>query len=267
MLERIIIFTDCYDANARVRQELRYAALFPSAQISIHEVKSPIEVSGCIVDALDAARLNPDLKLILVGNIAPRDDKKHKNGAPFCFSKVSKNILIVGTEPTFVLAKKFKLVKLVCETDVQTVCEKFRGEIEQTDSVERITNTQFRSFEYVPRLAKWLSSRVNVPFTSIDIDENQFNGRVWFVDIFKNVKIVSTQKHLDGIKVAKGCVFNTQTYKFYPRLADIPVDEIGFTIGSSGYHNGEDFRCLELVKQGGQAATELKINVGDVVLG
>ena len=265
MLLRIIILTDCCDANARVRQELRYAALFPNAQISILEAKSPIEVSGNIVDALDAARINPDLKIIFVGNIAPRSDKKHKNGAPFCYSRLSNNILVVGTAPTFVLLKKFKFAKTVFETDVQAVCEYFRSDIEKTDSVERITHTQFRSLEYVPRLVRWLWSKRNVPSTLIEIDEDEFDGKIWLSDIFKNLKIVSTSAHIEKVKTEEQIVINGEVYKFYLRLADVPKDEIGIIIGSSGYRNGEDFRWLELAKQGGEAGTALKLGVGDVV--
>ena len=83
----IFAFTDCRDENTLMRLTARLTALFEHSPIHCVGIDKDIEAAGCILDTLDALRIN-NRKAIIIGNLAPRTDKHHKNGAPFYFGTV-----------------------------------------------------------------------------------------------------------------------------------------------------------------------------------
>ena len=265
---RISIFTDCRDSNAIARQQLRYGALFPDAETHIYGASSAIEVSGCVVDALDAVRANASGQNIIIGNVAPRTEKRHKNGAPFCFSRASDNVLIIGTPTTFVMPLKLGLIGDVYKTDVQTVCEQFLPSgVCNTEPAERITTSQFRSYDYVPRLAQWLwEKEKKVMCRKTNINPDQFNGKIYWIDCFGNAKIFSLKHDIEHARKKGFISCKGKKLPFYEFLSKVPKGETAVIVGSSGYYDGEDHRFLEIVKQGGNAAQELGLSVGDLIV-
>lgn len=252
----IFAFTDCKDPNALTRLEARLTTLFENSQIYGVGINSDIEASGCILDTLDALRIG-NKPAIIIGNLAPRSDKHYKNGAPFYIGKVGK-VIIVATQTCFTLLSKYKLIDTIYETDVETVCKKFLPKKE----ADRIANSQFRSFEYVPRLAKWVYEKKKIPATEHKIVTTN-EDQIWWVDNFGNCKTTITEKELH-----KNIVNNKATLKihnkkvtlpFYQKLADVPKKGLGMIIGSSGYG---DTRFAEIVKQGGNASLVFKIISG-----
>lgn len=241
----ITILTDCRDTNAASRQTSRYAALFPGATSILYGITHDIEAAGCIVDMLDAGL---DTKQIIVANIAPRTEREHENGSPFFYAQIG-NVLVIGTITTFSLLQKLTIISEVQETDVYEVCSRFLPD----KIAQRIAHTQFRSFEYVPRLAKWLDEQKDIPSrtSTIRAIEKEY---VWFVDNFGNCKTTITEQ--------TDLPHTLNQLPFYPRLADVPLHTAAVTRGSSGY--GEQ-RFLEVVVQGGNAAQELDLHVASVL--
>ncbi len=253
----VFAFTDCKDSNAIVRLTARLQALFPDKPIYANGINSDLEASGCIVDTLDALRKGLNSHII-IGNLAPREEKKHKNGAPFYFGYI-KDEIVIANYTCFSLCAKLGLIDTIYETDVYTVCREFLDE----DEAKRIANSQFRSFEYVPLLAMWVYEKKDIPNTEISIHPDA-NQKIWWVDNFGNVKTTFTRDEI-LLKVKEGYVDisindNIMTFPFYEKLSDVPVHERAVIIGSSGYGN---IRFAEIVIQGKSAASEFKLSVGD----
>ena len=85
------IITDCADANARARQELRFDALF-GVKPSFLGVGSysPFEAAGNLIEQLDVLTNFPvadkSRQNVVLVNVAPRGEdiqKKWDNGTPF----------------------------------------------------------------------------------------------------------------------------------------------------------------------------------------
>lgn len=247
---KIDIFTDCVDENAKERQIDRYESLFPGAHVSCNNlVSGDVAILARIVDKLDATRFGKEL-YIVVCNIAPRADKKYKNGAPFCFVRLG-NAIIIGTPDAFVLLKKLGIVTEVQETDVLTSCKKFLDDGE----AERIARSQFRSFDYVPLLALWLFENKDIPTTSLVVETETIEEQIWWKDCFGNLKTTLTESNIKNAKDTK--------FPFYERMSDVPVGDIAYVVGSSGYGNS---RFVELIKQGGSAADDLDLDVGHKII-
>jgi hypothetical protein len=241
---KISIFTDCQDVNARSRQEIRYSSVITDSVVTCYGVNKEIEAAGSIVDALDAARETP---VIIVGNVAPRGNH-YENGCPFSYVKTG-NSIVIGTPTVFSLLAKLGLATEVHETDVYTVCSQFLDEAE----ARRIANSQFRSFEYLPLLAKWIHEGKDISAKSVAI-EPPSESLIWFVDNFGNCKTTALEVSELSLK--------HQSLKFYDRLTDVPVGENAVTRGSSGY---KDTRFLEITTQGENTAQKFGYKVGDIV--
>ncbi len=244
MIKQIQIFTDCVDANASARQQTKWLSLFPGSQIFIHKIASEHEGGFTIVDLLDVGTNVPQ---IIVVQAAPREEKKYENGRPFCFVKVGE-LIIIGTPGVFYLLRKLGITTEIFETDVCTVCLQFLPK----DQAEKIANSQFRSLEYVPFLAKWISEGKTIPGESKEILCEE-SARVVFADCFGNCKT-------SAITIDEFKKFGEMPY--YERLADVPRNGSAVTRGSSGYA-GKNF--LEIVVQGGSAREYLGLGIGDIV--
>jgi hypothetical protein len=245
---QVTIISDCSDSNARSRQEIRYKALLGiNVGITFVGAETSLEASGCLIDAIDAYQ---DTAGIIVVNVAHRGNKDiYPNGIPFCYSKVG-NLNIVGTPNCFSLAKKLGIIENTNETDVFTVCKEFLPEAE----AQRIASSQFRSYEYLPYLVKWISEGKEIISKEVDVHDFEDKNYIWYVDCFGNCKTTILFK--EGAPNQKPIL----DYPFIEKLTDVPKNnEPYFIKGSSGY---KDKRFIELVIQRQSASKILGIGVG-----
>lgn len=257
----ISIITDCEDGNAKIRQQTRYSALFPGVPSSFAGVSSDLEAAGILIDVLDAAG---DEEGIIAVNVAPRHKaaRKWPNGTPFGYFWYKK-ILVVCTIDGEVLSlvKKFGLATEVHVTDIRTVLT-YGGYAPEV--VEFAATSQFRSFDYLPRLARIAWDKKDVPSEILPFGEIVDGSTgVWWIDSFGNCKTTLLPDDVQFEQGAKreiilgGLAIEAVCYR---QLRDVPDYHTGLTIGSSGYGSK---RFLELVVQGSSAAKHYNITKKD----
>lgn len=263
---QISIINDCFDENARLRQISRAGSLFPNAGVNCFAVKSELEAAGFLVDALDAFE---NREGIILANVAPRNGeaKKWKNGTPFGFFRSGKTVVVSSIDGQILsLCKKLDLISEFFALDIEEVM-KFISDAElDAENKRRIINTQFRSFNFLPRVADWVWRNYDLPREKLDLSEIEDAPEgVWFIDNFGNVKTTTLGEDIDfrnGEEIQVTVKGDTQSFSFYERLKDLPDKEIGIVEGSSGFG---DKRFLEIIRQGGNAAEDLGLKVGDSV--
>jgi len=258
----VTIITDCRDNNEQGRQTTRASVLFPGANINVIGVAnfSEIEAAGNLIDVFDATTGGEGVIMV---NAAPRhgSGKKYENGTPFGYFYYNNKIIIstiAGT--TLSLAKKFGMIKKLYVTDVPTVTKAFvaQGKFE-SDAQRRTQLTQFRSYEYMPFLGKWLHNKESVPSKELSLDEiPEAPKTVWWVDNFGNTKTTLLKDEI-GFESGKKIQTKVGEFTCYHRLKDVPNGEAGMTIGSSGYQNK---RFIEITIQGKHAAKEFGLYSG-----
>lgn len=244
------------------RQSTRASVLFPGANVTFMGINNfnEIEAAGNLVDVIDAA--TGDEGIILV-NAAPRhgSGKKYPNGTPFGYFRHNKKIIATTVAGlTLSLAKKFGLIDKLYVTDLPTVITDFtnKGKFDAT-AKDRTILTQFRSFEYLPWMAKWVYDGEDVPAEEMSLDEIPETPKtVWWVDNFGNSKTTILPEEI-GFEAGKKIKTKVGEFTCYNRLKDVPNGEIGLIIGSSGYQNK---RFLEIDIQGKSAAKELGLHSG-----
>jgi len=258
----ITIITDCRDENARARQETRYAELFSGAHVSFVGVSSDIEAAGNLIDVLDGAG---NAEGVVAVNVAPRHGRakeKWPNGTPFGYLWV-RNVLVVCTidGETLSLLKKFGLADQVGVTDIRAVLA--LGGYDAA-TIEHAATSQFRSFDYLPRLARIVWDKRDVPVETLPFAEIPDAGPgVWWIDSFGNCKTTLLPADIafkDGAKrkiVLNGLAIEATCYT---QLRSVPDFHTGLIVGSSGYG---DNRFVELVVQGGSAARHYQISQKD----
>lgn len=262
----ITVINDCCDPGTMNRQVVRLSTLFPGVNISPVAVGNyaDIEASGLIIDTLDAAMGEPG---IILANVAPRYGKAKKwpNGTPFGHIHY-KNTEIFATVDglTLSLLSKFGLADSIEVYDIPTVLDAViqQGKLAE-DMREVITNTQFRSYEFLPRAARWYMDGIKLPYVKHRLtDFLKAPLAVWYVDNFGNCK---TTALAEDINHKPGQVVKTSwgDINCYARLKDVPNGEAGLTVGSSGYGSK---RFVEFVVQGKSAAGIYGIKVGDKLL-
>jgi len=268
------IINDCADNDAIGRQGTRVASLIGVAPTFVgvgtgltydnrHD-PAEIEAAGCLIDVLDAAEGREGLVLVNCANRHSKG-KKWPNGTPFGYFRYQKT-LVVSTIDGYVLSlvKRLGLVQEVCLLDVPTVMQELAKKgIVTAEVAQHVSHTQFRSFDFTPRVGAYLIQGGEVPFEKLDISSiEDLPLTAWFVDNFGNVK--TTILPID-VEFAVGDVLQTRwgEFPYYTQLKDVPNGERGCTMGSSGI---EDKRFLELTIQGKSAARELKIAVGDLII-
>lgn len=254
----ITIINDCRDENAKGRQTTRVQSLFGITPNFIG-VEHDLEAAGCLIDTLDAGQ---DSNGIILLNVAPRSSrwkfaldkngngKAWENGTPFGYFKIDQ-VLVVATIDGFSLSliKKLNLVREIKVLDVPQVLEfALNNNLLEEQRAERIKHTQFRSFDFVPYVANWLSQELELPYSTLSLTKiKDAPAAIWFQDNFGNKKTTLLEadlEHLESDKVK--CALGK--FKYYPRLKDVPEGEQGIITGSSGYQNQ---RFLEIVVQGG----------------
>lgn len=268
------IITDCSDANASARQITRYQSYLgvpahlvgvtmPTTNIDVSPSFGELEVATQIIDTLDAAEGN---RGVVVANIAPRQGQgKHwPNGTPFGYFHY-KNTLVLSTIDglTLSLVKKLGLTDHIKIFDIPTVI----GEMIEKGYLEEwhrnlIVKSQFRSFEFLPRAAKWLTEGIALPYDRYDISEVPDAPKaVSYIDNFGNT--VTTLLPED-INFAAGNKIKTRFGEItcYDRMKDVPNGEPAFIIGSWGLAQR---RFVAFIIQGKSAADHFKLKVGDSI--
>lgn len=277
------IITDCADGNARGRQELRYAELFGAkptflgvgADVVLGEGNkaADVEAAGNLLDLLDAINLPDDLRskqqTVVLVNVAPRGGKTKEiweNGTPFCYFRVN-GVLVVSTYARRCLSLirdrgKIQSVELLDVPTVTAAAVKW-GDL-TPERAQHINDTQFRSFEFLPLVARWLCDGRPVPSESQSLEDiPAISPSVWCVDSFGNVKTTLLARDVGfeegkAVELAEG-----DTVTCYTRLADVPRGASALVVGSSGY---QEDRFLEIVVQRGNASKQHKLIIGSPVL-
>lgn len=238
------IINDCRDDNVRGRQSSRVSALLDHSASYIG-VESDLEAGVQLIDILDATDGAEGLVLV---NVAPRGGHttKWENGTPFAYFHYHKT-LIVTTVDGFVLSavKKLGLTKEVHLLDIHTAtAAMIAAGFITADVGARIPTSQFRSFDFSPRVGAFILKGNEVPSEPYSLDQvPDLPPAVWCIDNFGNCKTTLFEADLAGqsdIKTRYG------TLPYITQLRNVPDTHHAIIKGSSGI--GET-RWLELVCQ------------------
>lgn len=257
----ITIINDCRDANAVGRQFVRASALM-GGHVSFVGVSNDLEAAGNLIDVLDAYGEEPGVVLV---NVAPRGGKAKRfaNGTPFCYFRY-KQVLVVSSFDglTLSLVKKLRLTDTVHVLDIPTIVQLFEKDgFVSAEQGAYIVGTQFRSYEFLPRVGAYLLTHADVPADHVGIEEiPDAPLAVWWVDNFGNCKTTLLESDIPHTKTVT--IKNAQL-TYYDRLKDVPDTSTALITGSSGI---ADTRFLEIVVQGGNAAESLNVHSGASVL-
>ncbi len=146
-------------------------------------------------------------------------------------------------------------------TDIRTVLSfaEYSAEV-----VEYAATSQFRSFDYLPRLARIVWDKKEAPSEKLMFtDIADASAGVWWIDSFGNCKTTLLSEDVQfehGAKreiILNGLAIEAVCYR---QLRDVPDYHTGLTTGSSGYGTR---RFLELVVQGTSAAKHYNITQKD----
>jgi hypothetical protein len=254
----ITVISDCCDNNARGRIMTRLYSLLPKSNITFIGVQNDIEAAICLVDTLDALE-NRDGTILV--NVAPRNGraKKWPNGTPFGEFNVGK-IKVFSTIDGYVLGFVQKFLKQKIRIKVYDIPKVVSGLRVSPKTQNRIINSQFRSFDFLTRLAVVRIKGRRFPYNVMGINE-KIDWVIGYIDKFQKFENVKTTRIYNGEyrhgdligKLKIGNKFFSKI-KFYSRLKDVPDNELAIIVGSSGL--GEK-RLLEIVLQGGSAKKKL----------
>ncbi|MCS7091891.1 MAG: SAM-dependent chlorinase/fluorinase [Patescibacteria group bacterium] len=266
----VTIITDCKEENEKGRQVTRWASL-GFTNINIVGVSSDlgsiptIEAAGNIIDSLDASEGKEG---VVFANVAPRGYIKEdgENGTDFAYFYYKKTLVVSTIRGyTLSLVKKLNLVNQVSVVKLVNVLDHAKkiGLIDET-GMEYIKNSQFRSFDYVPRLVSWIFKGEKFPTENLQISTRKNAPNcIWCIDAFGNAKTTIASNE---ISFSHGELIQTNFGKitFYNRLKDIPEGKAGIYIGSSGI---KDVRFLEIAVQSkkGSAQKAFGFEIGDKV--
>ena len=262
---QVVIISDCHDDNVVGRQKVRAGHLFGETPIFVG-VDSEIEAAGNMIDIIDAF---DGTEGVILANVAPRDHaqaKKH-NGTPFGYFWLG-NILVVSTVDGLALSlvKKLGISDHVFVLNTEkTTEEMIRAGFLPKHLQSHITNSQFRSFDFLPRIAAYLWQTKKEIGEKIPLSEiPDVPKAVWHVDNFGNCKTTLLKEEIDieydHVQTAFARI------PFLNRLKDVSKDQAAIIVGSSGF--GEK-RFLEIVVQGvkgGSAAKRFDLRVGNAVV-
>jgi len=261
----ISLINDCSDANAFGRITARVGSLFPGStinKVALHNY-SDLEAAGNLIDIIDGYG---EEEGVIIVNAAPRHGsaKKWDNGTPFGWFKYKKLLIVTTVDGlTLSLAKQFGLIEKYYVTDIPTVMKFVVKEgLLPEDMIDYISRTQFRSFDYEPRLAKWIYDGIAIPATEHNLDEiPATGGKVWLIDNFGNAKTTLVPSEL---KLEAGKTYKTSLgdIPYYDRLKDVPDGELAIIQGSSGLG---DKRFLEVTIQGKDVGVAFNLKVGSEI--
>jgi hypothetical protein len=254
------IINDCRDDNAKGRQMSRVASLAEGA-ISFVGVDSDIEAGIQLIDILDATEGRPGMILV---NVAPRGGHttKWENGTPFAYCWHHET-LIISTVDGFALSgvKKFLGLEAVNLLDTHSAARAMEeADFLPEDAAFRLPSSQFRSFDFTPRVGVFLAKGNPVPSEPYSLENiPDLPAAIWNIDNFGNCKTTLTREdvaHQEHLETRFG------TLPVIAQLRDVPDGTDAVTVGSSGIGNT---RFLELVTQRKHFASHHGAKVGDDV--
>ena len=267
-----VIITDCKADNESGRQIARFNSLDlgPSNLIGVESTFGEIptiEASANLIDVLDAT---DGRKGVVVVNVAPRGNKKNgENGNYFCYFYHKETLVISSTVGhTLFFVKIFDICKKINILDTAKVLNyAYEKNLINKNQIEYISRSQFRSFDFVPLVARWLTDNIVLPTSLSAIPKQKLPHIIWCIDAFGNCKLTITNKDqkIPNHFNKKGIIrTNLGNFVFYERLKDVPKGKTAVYIGSSGIDN---IRFLEIAAQGipGSAADKLNLNIGDKI--
>lgn len=255
------IINDCKDDNARGRQESRISSLLDTTT-SFIGVNSDLEAGMHLLDILDATEGRPGIVLL---NVAPRGGHatRWENGTPFAYFWYRETLVVGSVDGyTFAGAKKAGILSDLELFDTHTGAQAMleAGFID-TVAANHIPQTQFRSFDFTPRIAAFLWQQHTVPSTPYAAEEvADLPFAVWHIDSFGNAKTTLLPADLDNLETATKTQFGELPYA--PQLRDLPDHTNGLVRGSSGLG---DQRFLELIEQRGNFSETNHVNIGDAI--
>jgi len=257
----ITIINDCRDGNAVGRQITRVTSLL-GGPVSFNGVNSDIQAAGNIIDVIDALEETPGAILV---NIAPRNGKakKWKNGTPFGYFWHKKILILASVDGlTLSLVKKFELTEFVTILDVpKTLDQLIAGGVLAKELKDSIAKTQFRSYDFLPRAAKFLVRGKKLQGVRLHMgDIPDVPPAIWWIDNFGNCKTTLLHRDIKD-QVNFSAKFNKLPY--FAGLKDVPDKTPAIISGSSGIGKK---RFLEIVVQGGNAEKKFNLCVGDVII-
>lgn len=253
------IINDCRDDNAKSRQESRVGSLLQTS-ISFIGVNSDIEAGMQLVDILDATYGKEGLILV---NVAPRgnETKRWENGTPFAYFWF-KDTLIVSSIDGFTLSgiKSLNLIEKVQLLDIhQAVDAMFTAGFISQEEAWRIPLSQFRSFDFTPRIGAFLSQKKQVSSTDYSLSEvKDLPAAVWHIDNFGNAK--TTLPFSDELKEGESVKTRFGEMPFFEHLRDVPDGVTALVKGSSGL---KSTRFLEILTQRKNFAKTSGVKIGD----
>jgi len=261
----ITVINDCHDANAMARQSTRLAALFNSPVTTVG-IKSynELEAATHLIDVLDAGMGSDGVVLV---NVAPRHGKGKKwpNGTPFAYFWYRRTLVISSVDGlTLSLVKKLNLTQNLALLDLPEVIAamiaagRFNPQLK-----DHLINTQFRSFEFTPRVARWLMDGITLPQSPYPITQIEtVTPQITFIDNFGNCP---TSILPEDIAFEPGKTITTKVGDLtcYFRLKDVPDGQPGLIIGSWGI---ETKRFIALVVQGKSAAETFQLQIGSALI-
>jgi len=262
----ISIINDCNDQNAMNRQATRVASFFeaPVSTIGVTdfgtEGSGELEAAGNLIDTLDACEAGEGVILVNVANRHGKG-KKWPNGTPFGYFYYKKT-LIISTIDGYCLSliKKMGLTDKINVFDIPTVMDSvIEKGLYPKELRHIVVDSQFRSYEFIPRAAKWLKDGVELPTTPMPIAEiEDVPACIWWVDNFGNCV---TSLFPEDIQFEAGKKVKTAYGEFtcYNRLKDVPNGETALIVGSSGI---DARRFIGFVIQGKSAAKTYGIKTG-----
>jgi hypothetical protein len=273
----LTIINDSRDGNALGRQTTRAMSLFGCAVTTVG-VADDLEAAGNLVDALDAGEGREGVVLV---NVAPRQENgkksenglvgfsrtevaKKENGSPFGYFYYGKTLVVSSIDGvTLSLVKKLGIADRINVLDIAAT-GKALAEKGVVDSViaERMKTTQFRSYEFLPRVAHWITDGQLVVSVEQPILAPDAPKAIWWVDSFGNAK---TTLLSDDISFAKDKEVQTlfESLPCFTSLKDVPDGVAAMVIGSSGIGNK---RFLEIIVQGENAAERFHFASGSMVV-
>lgn len=253
------IINDCRDDNARGRQESRIASLFDTS-ISFIGVDSDLEAGMQLVDVLDATEGRKGLVLV---NVAPRGghSTKWENGTPFGYFYFSETLVIASIDGYVLSAiKLLKLAEEICVIDTHTGAKAMLdAHFITPQAAAQIPTTQFRSFDFIPRVGAFLLRGGNVPSEKHSLTEiTDLPKAIWHIDNFGNCKTTLTSRDITpGVTLTR-----FGDLPFHGQLRDVPDATASLVQGSSGINEN---RFVELVLQRGNFASVHQAKIGDDV--
>ncbi len=266
----VTVINDCKSENDIARQETRLMSLFkePISFVGVSSdfsVNATLEAAGNLVDVLDAIE---DRKGVILLNVAPRGEQKKDghNGTSFGYFYY-RNSLVVSTVRgnSLSIIKKLGLIDYINLVSVDEVVAFARSVgLLSEEQAAYIPTSQFRSFDFTPRLAYWLHLGIDIPYKKMDLSiVEDINHCVWYVDAFGNCKTTILPNEI-SMKFGDKIKTNVGSFTYYPRLKDLPKGETALYVGSSGIGST---RFIEIATQmkPGSAAKTLGITVGQEI--